>query len=49
MAKVTLNISQGFGKVPKKIKLLNTEEYLMLRNKAFKNDSVVPDASNARI
>lgn len=37
----------GMGKASKKMKLLNTEEYLRIRNEAFKNDGEQPTESNA--
>jgi TonB-linked SusC/RagA family outer membrane protein len=47
--KATLNVSTytGLQMSPKKIKMLNTQQYLQMRNEAFKNDGIVPDASNA--
>jgi TonB-linked SusC/RagA family outer membrane protein len=37
--KVDVNGQNGFGKVPKKLKLMNTEEYLQLRKEAYTNYS----------
>lgn len=37
-----LNVSSGISKVQKKMDLLNTEEYLMMRMEAFANDGVSP-------
>lgn len=38
--KVNAIVSKGFGKASKFMKLLNTEQYLMMRNEAFANDGV---------
>jgi TonB-dependent starch-binding outer membrane protein SusC len=46
--KTTANISwrQGYGEVMKKLKLLNTEQYLAMRKEAYVNDGLpVPDAN----
>jgi len=45
--KVDLNVYTGFGKVTRSINLLNTQQYLEMRNEAFKNDAVIPNTSNA--
>lgn len=39
------NLSQGFGKVTKFMKLLTTEQYLAMRNEAYVNDGVPVDAT----
>jgi TonB-dependent starch-binding outer membrane protein SusC len=36
------SISQGTGKATKFMKLLNTEQYLAMRNEAFANDGIAP-------
>lgn len=36
--KVDLNINSGISSVPKKLDLLNTEQYVAMRNEAFNND-----------
>lgn len=41
---IDLSFQQGWGAVPKKLKLLNTPQYLEMRYEAFKNDGVVPSA-----
>lgn len=43
--KTTFNFSSStaIGKVPKMVKLMNTEQYLKLRNQAFVNDGVQPE------
>ncbi|MCK9305515.1 MAG: SusC/RagA family TonB-linked outer membrane protein, partial [Bacteroidales bacterium] len=35
-----VNFYQGVGKVPHKLKLLNTQQYLAMRQEAYKNDGV---------
>ncbi|MEO5777375.1 MAG: SusC/RagA family TonB-linked outer membrane protein [Flavobacterium sp.] len=40
----TANVSQGSGKVTKFMKLLNTEQYLAMRNEGYANDGVVPES-----
>jgi TonB-linked SusC/RagA family outer membrane protein len=37
----------GIGKASNKMELLNTEEYLRIRKRAFENDGAVPTESNA--
>ena len=37
----------GVSKVPGRMDLLNTEEYLQVRREAFQNDEVEPDVNNA--
>ncbi len=37
----------GASTVPNRLDLLNTEEYLRVRRKAFENDGLEPDANNA--
>ena len=41
--KVSVNAQTGFGKVSKKMDLLNTRQYLDMRYEAFKNDGAVPN------
>lgn len=47
---INVNLSSGIGEVPKKLDLLNTQQYLEMRKEAFKNDGLnvptVPSASN---
>jgi TonB-linked SusC/RagA family outer membrane protein len=38
--KGTINLQKGFGKITRKLKLLNTREYLDMRYEAFKNDGI---------
>lgn len=40
--RVTLNGSTGLGQVAKKMKLLNTSQYLEMRHEAFSNDGAMP-------
>jgi TonB-linked SusC/RagA family outer membrane protein len=42
----TAKVSQGTGSVTKFMKLLNTEQYLVMRNEAFANDGVTPGFSD---
>lgn len=42
----TVNVSQGGAKATKFMKLLNTEQYLAMRNEAFANDGVTPGFSD---
>ena len=41
--KIDINLQNGWGKVADKMKLLNTPEYLEMRNEAFKNDGTTPN------
>lgn len=41
--KLDMNLQTGFAQVPRKLKLLNTRQYLDMRYEAFKNDGAVPD------
>ncbi|WP_316817994.1 SusC/RagA family TonB-linked outer membrane protein [Pedobacter nyackensis] len=43
---IGLNISGGFSKISKKLDLLNTAQYLELRNEAFKNDGAIPSVTD---
>jgi TonB-dependent starch-binding outer membrane protein SusC len=41
-----VNVQQGFGKVTRRLDVLNTQEYIEMRKEAFINDGLpVPDAS----
>lgn len=40
LTKVNVNVSQGFGKVTRKLDLMNTEQYLAMRMQAYQNDGV---------
>ena len=41
--KVDINMQNGWGKVPRKMKLFNTRQYLDMRYEAFKNDGATPN------
>jgi len=43
--KVDLTVESGFGKVPERLKVLNTPQYLEMRHEAFKNDNLAPNPS----
>lgn len=50
--KVNINLQQGWGKVTRKLPMLNKRQYLDMRYEAYKNDGVdvstlTPDASNS--
>jgi TonB-linked SusC/RagA family outer membrane protein len=45
--KVNINISTGSSKITRTIKLLNTPEYISMRQEAFRNDNVTPAINNA--
>jgi TonB-linked SusC/RagA family outer membrane protein len=45
--KIDASINQGIAKVSNRISLLNTEQYLAMRNEAFENDEIEPTAINA--
>lgn len=44
--KVDINVQRGFGKVTRKLDLLNTKQYLEMRREGLKNDNAVVLASN---
>ncbi|MDN5217365.1 SusC/RagA family TonB-linked outer membrane protein [Fulvivirgaceae bacterium BMA12] len=44
--KFEVNVSQGIGEVSNMIELLNTQQYLEMRNEAFANDGTTPDPNN---
>lgn len=41
--RLDLNINSGISHVAKKMNLLNTEQYLQMRNEAFENDNLTPN------
>jgi TonB-linked SusC/RagA family outer membrane protein len=44
--RVNINFQNGWGKVPQKLDLLNTEQYLQMRKEAFQNDGLsIPNSS----
>jgi TonB-dependent starch-binding outer membrane protein SusC len=44
---VDINLTSGIGTVPKKLNILNTQQYLRVRHEAFQNDAITPDEFNA--
>jgi TonB-linked SusC/RagA family outer membrane protein len=44
--KLNLNLYSGVGTVARKVKLLNTDQYLLMRNEAFDNDDSTPGTSD---
>ncbi len=38
--KIDINLQQGWGKVSRTLDILNTEQYVMMRREAFKNDNL---------
>lgn len=45
--KANVNLYSGVSNITKGVKMLNTEQYLSIRPKAFANDNITPTASNA--
>lgn len=46
--KLDFQYSSGFSEVSRRPALMNTTQYLALRNEAFKNDSITPNPANAQ-
>lgn len=44
---IQARISTGFSEVPNRIELLNTNDYLKVRQRAFENDGIEPNENNA--
>lgn len=44
--KVDVNVEQGYSALGRRVKLLNTPQYLQMRNEAFKNDGLTPSIDN---
>jgi TonB-linked SusC/RagA family outer membrane protein len=44
---LTANYYTGVTEAPERVQLLNTQQYLEMRNEAFKNDGITPDQYNA--
>ena len=42
VSRLDFNIYQGAGKVTKRFDMMNTQQYLEMRNEAFKNDNAAP-------
>ncbi|MGN6181837.1 MAG: SusC/RagA family TonB-linked outer membrane protein [Mucilaginibacter sp.] len=40
-----VNLQDGFSQVPREMPLLNTQQYLQIRNEAFANDKLTPNAT----
>jgi TonB-dependent starch-binding outer membrane protein SusC len=47
-AQVNANIQSGIGKISRKAKLMNTEQFLEMRKEAFANDGITPDEFTAK-
>lgn len=45
--KIDAFVYSGISKVPNHVNLLSLDQYLEIRNEAFRNDNIVPTASNA--
>lgn len=45
--KLDVNVYQGAGKVGHFIPMMNLQEYLQMRNEAYTNDGITPNATNA--
>ena len=43
---IDINVSQGAGKVTRMMDLLNTQQYLEMRNEAFNNDGATPNPNS---
>lgn len=46
-ARLDVNIYEGWGRISRKTKFMNTSQYLKMRHEAFENDNETPDVSNA--
>jgi TonB-linked SusC/RagA family outer membrane protein len=46
-SKLDINVYQGISEVTGRYKLLNTQQYLMMRREAFHNDGIAMNAGNA--
>src|SRR5690606_7475154 len=47
VARVNANAYMGFAKIPRKIDLLKTDQYLQMRREGFANDGTTPNTTNA--
>lgn len=47
-AKCDFNIQQGWGKVPNKMDMMNTQQYVQMRQEALAADGITPTVGNAR-
>ncbi|GGK18963.1 SusC/RagA family TonB-linked outer membrane protein [Yeosuana aromativorans] len=48
MTRFDLDIQTGMGSVANKLELLNSQQYVMMREEAFANDGISPTTANAR-
>ncbi len=46
-SKLELTLSNGIGQVERRAKLMNTQQYITMRRKAFHNDGEIPDSITA--
>ncbi len=46
-SRLNLNIYSGISKIPKKMDLLNTSQYIAMRKEAFANDGIEPSTADA--
>lgn len=44
--KLNINLQKGWGKVTRRAKMMNTQQYLEMRNEAFKNDGLTPSSNS---
>ena len=44
--KVDLNLQQGMGDLTRRLNLMNTSQYLQMRNEALNNDGIAPSLAN---
>jgi TonB-linked SusC/RagA family outer membrane protein len=44
--KVNISLQNGWGKVARKLNLLNTQQYLEMRHEALRNDNLTPSATD---
>lgn len=42
--KLSINLQQGWGKVTRRVEMMNTRQYLDMRYEAFKNDGLMPSS-----
>ncbi len=46
--RVDISVYTGWGKIARRLELMNTPEYLMMRREGFSNDGTTPTIANAR-
>src|SRR5690606_785249 len=44
-SQIDLSVSTGMGRIPKKLDMLNTNQYVTMRQEAFRNDGVEPSGN----